>query len=46
LGNLKREIKEVIKKTTKLDAGQHLLKLVINGDCVNLDKMVFKEIKR
>jgi len=36
---------EVIEKTVNLDAGQHLLKLVIDGDYVNLDKMVFKEIK-
>jgi alpha-L-fucosidase len=36
---------EVIKKTVKLDAGQHLLKLIIDGDFLNLDKMVFEEIK-
>jgi alpha-L-fucosidase len=36
---------EVIEKTVNLDAGQRLLKLVIDGDYVNLDKMVFKEIK-
>ena len=36
---------EVIKKTVKLDAGRHLLKLVVDGDYFNLDKMVFEEIK-
>jgi alpha-L-fucosidase len=36
---------EVIKKTVKLDAGQHLLKIVIDGDYFNLDKMVFEELK-
>lgn len=36
---------EVIKKTVNLDAGEHLLKLVIDGDYVNLDKMVFKEME-
>jgi alpha-L-fucosidase len=36
---------EVIKKTVKLDAGQHTLKLVVDGDLLNLDKMVFEEIK-
>jgi len=36
---------EVIKKVVKLDAGQHLLKLVIDGDYLNLDKMVFEDIK-
>ena len=36
---------EVIKKTVKLDAGRHLLKLVVDGDLLNLDKMVFEEIK-
>ena len=35
---------EVVKKTVKLDAGQHVLKLVVDGDFLNLDKMVFKEI--
>jgi alpha-L-fucosidase len=35
---------EVVKKTIKLDAGKHLLKLVIDGDLLNLDKMVFEEI--
>jgi alpha-L-fucosidase len=36
---------EVIKKTVKLDAGQHVLKLVVDGDLLNLDKMVFEEVK-
>jgi alpha-L-fucosidase len=36
---------EVINKTVKLDTGQHLLKLVVDGDYLNLDKMVFEEIK-
>jgi hypothetical protein len=37
---------EVIKKTVEFDAGQHVLKLVVDGDLLNLDKMVFEEIKR
>jgi hypothetical protein len=36
---------EVLKKTVKLDAGQHILKLVIDGDGLNIDKLVFEEIK-
>ena len=36
---------EVIEKTVKLDAGQHVLKLVVDGDLLNLDKMVFEEVK-
>lgn len=36
---------EVIKKTAKLDAGKHVLKLVVDGDYFNLDKMVFEEMK-
>ena len=36
---------EVIKHKIKLDAGQHILKLVIDGDLFNLDKMVFEETK-
>jgi alpha-L-fucosidase len=36
---------EVVKKTIKLDAGNHLLKLIIDGDLLNFDKMVFKEIE-
>jgi len=36
---------DVIKKTIKLDAGEHLLKLVVDGDLLNLDKMVFEELQ-
>jgi hypothetical protein len=36
---------EVIRKTAKLDAGQHLLKLVVDGDYFNLDRMVFEEVR-
>jgi alpha-L-fucosidase len=36
---------EVVKRTINLDAGQHVLKLVIDGDLLNLDKMVFEEIR-
>ena len=36
---------KVLKKTVKLDAGQHVLKLVVDGDGLNIDKMVFEEIK-
>ena len=36
---------EVVKKEVELDAGQHILKLVIDGDFFNIDKMVFDEIK-
>ncbi len=36
---------DIVKKTVKLDAGQHLLKVVIDSDGLNLDKMVFKEVK-
>jgi alpha-L-fucosidase len=36
---------EIVKKTVTLDAGQHVLRLLIDGDGVNLDKMVFEEIK-
>ena len=35
---------EVIKHKIKLDAGLHVLKLVIDGDLFNLDKMIFEEI--
>jgi alpha-L-fucosidase len=35
----------VIKKTIHLTAGKHIFKLVIDGDGLNLDKMVFNEIK-
>ena len=34
-----------IGKTVKLDAGPHELKLVIDADNVNLDKMIFEEIR-
>ena len=34
----------VIKKSIKLDAGPHLLKLVVDGDFFNLDKMVFEKM--
>ena len=36
---------EVIQKTAALDAGKHVLKVAVNGALLNLDKMVFKEIK-
>ena len=36
---------DVLKKTIKLEAGEHLLKLVIEADGLNLDKMVFEEVK-
>ncbi len=36
---------QVVTKTVNLDAGEHLLKLVIDGDYVNLDKMVFEEME-
>ncbi len=36
---------QVIEKAVNLGAGQHLLKLVVDGDYLNLDKMVFEEIK-
>ncbi len=35
----------VVKKTIELDAGQHILKLVIDGGLLNLDKMIFEEVK-
>jgi hypothetical protein len=35
----------VVKKSIKLNAGQHMLKLVVDGDLLNLDKMIFEEIK-
>jgi alpha-L-fucosidase len=35
----------VIKKTMKLEAGLHVLKVVIDGDLLNLDKMVFEEVQ-
>ncbi len=36
---------EVVKKTVTLDAGRHVLRLVVDGDFFNLDKMVFAETK-
>lgn len=36
---------EVVKKEIKLEGGSHLLKLVIDGSGLNIDKMVFEEIK-
>ncbi len=35
---------EVIKKSVKLDAGKHVLKVIVDGALLNLDKMVFEEI--
>ncbi len=35
----------VVKKIVNLDAGQHALKLVVDGDFFNIDKMVFEEVK-
>ncbi|HEX7411152.1 MAG TPA: alpha-L-fucosidase [Bacteroidales bacterium] len=34
-----------VKKTLKLDAGQHVLKLVIDNRGVHIDKMIFEEVK-
>ena len=36
---------EVVRKTIRLDSGQHVLKLIADGDYFNLDKMVFEETK-
>ena len=36
---------DVVKKTVSLDAGQHVLKLVVDGDYFNIYKMVFEEIQ-
>jgi hypothetical protein len=36
---------EVLKKTIKLDSGRHMLKLVVESAGLNIDKMVFEEIK-
>jgi alpha-L-fucosidase len=36
---------QVIKKEVKLEAGQHVLKLVIDYDGLNIDKMIFEETK-
>ena len=35
---------QVVKRTVKLEAGPHVLRLVIDGDNVNLDNMLFVEI--
>jgi hypothetical protein len=35
----------IIKKTIQLDAGPHVLKLVVDGDLFNIDKMIFEEMK-
>jgi alpha-L-fucosidase len=35
----------IIKKLIKLEGGHHVLKLVVDGDLFNLDKMIFEEIK-
>lgn len=35
----------VVKKTMNLNAGQHVLKLLVDGDLFNIDKMVFEETK-
>jgi alpha-L-fucosidase len=34
---------EVVTQTVKLEAGRHVLRLVVDGDYFNLDKMVFEE---
>jgi alpha-L-fucosidase len=36
---------DIVKKMVKLDAGQHVLKLVVDRSGLNLDKMVFEEVK-
>jgi hypothetical protein len=36
---------DVLKKTIKLEAGEQLMKLVIDTEGLNLDKMVFEEAK-
>jgi len=33
----------VVQKTIKLEDGQHVLKVVVDGDLLNLDRMVFEE---
>jgi alpha-L-fucosidase len=35
---------EVVKKTIKIDGGRHILKLVVDGNFFNLDKIVFEEL--
>jgi len=36
---------DIVKTTVKLNAGQHVLKMVVDSAGLNLDKMVFGEIK-
>ena len=36
---------DVVKKTVKPDAGEHILKVIVDSDGINLDKMFFEEIK-
>lgn len=36
---------QVVEKSVQLEAGQHLLKFVSDGEYFNIDKMVFEEIK-
>jgi len=36
---------EVVTEIVKLNAGQHVLKLVVDGDLLNLDRMIFEEVK-
>lgn len=36
---------QAVQKSVKLEAGQHVLKLVVDEAPVNMDKMVFEEIK-
>ena len=35
----------VVKTTLKLDAGQHMFKLFIDGNGLDIDKMIFEEVK-
>ena len=35
----------VVKKLIKLNAGEHMLKFVVDGDFFNVDKITFEEIK-
>jgi len=36
---------QAVQKSVKLEAGQHVLKLVVDEAPVNMDKMIFEEIK-
>jgi alpha-L-fucosidase len=36
---------EIVERTINLNAGHHILKLAVDGDLLNLDKMVFQETK-